>query len=115
MARVNMQLVTGVLLDQGLVAFRQHIRVLRHIGRAHGVQRLFAGERVDVASPRLETSRSLGQTTGPGRNGTAGVAGLFSTCGGQVLTQTGHFLATQLGLGNATDHGHQAAEDGRIQ
>lgn len=91
---------------------RQLVGVLRHVGLGHGVQRLFAGERIDIALAGVVSSGWGGQAAGPGRDGAAGIAGFFRTDWGQVLTQPGYFSSVQLGQGTAAYQAQEAAENG---
>lgn len=73
------------------MADAQLIGVLPHVGLAHGVQRLFVGEWVEITLASVEASRRCGQTAVPSRDGAAGIAGFLGPDRGQVLAQARHF------------------------
>ncbi|MCY1292961.1 hypothetical protein D9M68_500140 [compost metagenome] len=114
-ARVHVHLVVGILLDHGLVAISQDIRILRHIGCTDGIQRLFVCVGINVIPASTVPGRSLSQPPGPRWNAAVSIGGLFGSCRSQILPQLRYFCAAQLGVCEPAIHCNQAAKDGCLQ
>ncbi|MCY1531171.1 hypothetical protein D9M68_663890 [compost metagenome] len=85
--------------EQCLLALRELVGILRHVGGGNDEQRLLSGIGVAVGSARaavVDLGWSPQPLSAPGRNAAVGVAGCFSTHRREVVTQAFGLLRADL-------------------